>query len=70
MARFNHRNMALVLALVMTAIAIATYNMLSLALRHHHAMMHDIHHVIAALILCGAFYGVIRYMQALPDEDE
>jgi hypothetical protein len=68
--RFIHRNMALVLAPVMTVFAIALYNMLSLLVRHHHTALHDLHHVVIAIILFGSFYAVIRYMQALPDDDD
>ncbi|WP_047452975.1 hypothetical protein [Rhizobium rhizogenes] len=70
MVRFIHRNMALVVAPIMTAIAIVSYNVLSLLMRHHHTAKHDIDHVVGALFVFGAFYAVIRYMQALPDEDE
>jgi apolipoprotein N-acyltransferase len=62
--------MALVVAPIMTAIAIVSYNALSLLMRHHHTAKHDIDHVVGALFVFGAFYAVIRYMQALPDEDE
>lgn len=69
MINFIHRNMALVLALVMTVLAIAFYNLISLLVRHDHTMLHDLHRVIGAGILFVAFYGMIRYMQALPEDD-
>jgi len=70
MMRFIHRNMALVAAPIMTAIAIISYNLLNLLVRHHHTAMHDINHVFEAVILFGSFYAVIRYMQALSDDDD
>ncbi|MBM7047431.1 MULTISPECIES: hypothetical protein [Rhizobium] len=69
MINFIHRNMALVLAPVMTVLAIAFYNLISLLIRHHHNMLHDLHRVIGAIVLFVAFYGVIRYMQSLPEDD-
>lgn len=69
MINFIHRNLALFLAPVMTALAIAFYNLTSLLVRHHHAMLHDLHRVIGAVVLFVAFYAVIRYMQALPEDD-
>ncbi|MBB4567015.1 hypothetical protein [Rhizobium leucaenae] len=68
MVKFIHRNMALLVALVMTALAIAGYNTISLLVRHHHAALHDIRHVISVLVLFGIFYLVVRYIQALPEE--
>ncbi|NKJ39215.1 MULTISPECIES: hypothetical protein [Rhizobium] len=69
MINFIHRNMALVLAPVMTVLAIAFYNLLSLLVRHHHNILHGLHHVIGAVVLCVVFYGIIRYMQSLPEDD-
>jgi len=69
MINFLHRNMALVLAPVMTALVITFYNLLSLLIRHHHAMLHDLHRVIGAVVLFVVFYGIIRYMQSLPESD-
>jgi tellurite resistance protein TehA-like permease len=69
MINFIHQNMALVLAPVMTALVIACYNLVSLLIRHHHTMLHDLHRVIGAVVLFVAFYGIIRYMQSLPEDD-
>lgn len=69
MVNFIQRNMALVLAPVMTALVIASYNLVSLLIRHHHTMLHDLHRIIGAIVLFVAFYGIIRYMQSLPEED-
>ena len=69
MISFIHRNMALVLAPVMTALVIAFYNLTSLLVRHHHTMLHDLHRVIGAIVLFIGFYGIIRYMQSLPEDD-
>ncbi len=69
MINFIHRNMALVLAPVMTALAIAIYNLTSLLIRHHHTMLHDLHRAIGAIVLFIGFYGIIRYMQSLPEDD-
>lgn len=70
MSRFFHRNIALVLAPVMTVLAIALYNMTSLLVRHHHTALHDLRHAIVAVLLFGSFYALIRYVQELPDEDD
>lgn len=69
MINFFQRNMALVLAHIMTAVAITLYNLTCLLLRHHHALLHDLHRATGALILLVVFYGIIRYMQSLPDEE-
>lgn len=69
MINFIHRNMALVLAPVMTVLVIAFYNLLSLLIRHHHNMLHGLHRVIGAIVLFVVFYGIIRYMQSLPEDD-
>jgi tellurite resistance protein TehA-like permease len=53
----------------MTVLAIAFYNLLSLLVRHHHNILHGLHHVIGAVVLCVVFYGIIRYMQSLPEDD-
>ena len=68
MVKFIHRNMALLLATVMTALAITVYNMISLLVRHHHTALHDIRHVVFVIVLFGIFYGVVRYIQALPED--
>ncbi|WFU12619.1 hypothetical protein QA646_22240 (plasmid) [Rhizobium sp. CB3090] len=68
MVKFIHRNMAFVVAMVMTALAIAGYNAISLLVRHHHAALHDIHRAVSVLVLFGVFYVVVRYVQALPED--
>ncbi|AVA25423.1 hypothetical protein ACXHXG_22655 [Rhizobium sp. LEGMi198b] len=68
MVKFIHRNMALLLAMAMTALAIAMYNTISLLVRHHHTVLHDIRHAAFVLVVFGIFYGVVRYIQALPED--
>jgi tellurite resistance protein TehA-like permease len=53
----------------MTAVAITLYNLSCLLLRHHHAMLHNLHHAAGALVLLAGFYTMIRYMQSLPDDE-
>ncbi|MGY5801078.1 hypothetical protein ACXHMN_07080 [Rhizobium sp. LEGMi12c] len=69
MIHFFQRNMALLLASIMTAVAITLYNLSCLLLRHHHAMLHNLHHAAGALVLLAGFYTMIRYMQSLPDDE-
>ncbi len=69
MIDFFQRNMALFLAALMTAVAITLYNLSCLLLRHHHTMLHTVHHAAGALVLLAGFYTMIRYMQALPEEE-
>ncbi|AYG68917.1 hypothetical protein CCGE531_22880 (plasmid) [Rhizobium sp. CCGE531] len=69
MGNFIHRNMALFLAPVLTAAAITFYNLACLMVRHHHAMLHNVHRAAGALVLLAAFYAIIRYMQSLPDDE-
>ncbi|NLR97950.1 hypothetical protein HGP17_14110 [Rhizobium sp. P38BS-XIX] len=69
MNNFIHRNAALVLAPILTAFAIAFYNLISLLIRHHHTMLHDLHKAIGAVVLFIGFYGIIRYMQSLPEDE-
>jgi type II secretory pathway component PulK len=68
MVKFIHRNMALLLATVMTALAIAVYNMIFLLVRHHHTVLHDIRHAVSVIVLFGIFYAIVRYIQALPED--
>ncbi|AYG63100.1 hypothetical protein QD460_00940 [Rhizobium jaguaris] len=68
MVRFIYRNMALLLATVMTALAITMHNMFLLLVRHHHTVLHDIRHAVFAIVLFGIFYAILRYIQALPDD--
>ena len=70
MVKFIHRNMALLLAPVMTGLAIIVYNMILLLVRHHHTALHDLRHAIGGIVLFGIFYAVVRYVQALPDDDD
>ncbi|TXH99328.1 MAG: hypothetical protein E6Q76_20135 [Rhizobium sp.] len=69
MVNFIQRNMALFLAPVLTAAAITLYNLASLLVRHHHAISHELHRAAGAFVLLIAFYAVLRYMQALPDDE-
>ncbi|SCB07705.1 hypothetical protein [Rhizobium multihospitium] len=69
MIHFFQRNMALFLASIMTVVAITVYNLSCLLLRHHHTMLHDLHHAAGALVLLAGFYTMIRYMQSLPDDE-
>lgn len=69
MIHFFQRNTAFFLAAIMTAVAITVYNLSCLLLRHHHTMLHNLHHAAGALVLLAGFYTMIRYMQALPDDE-
>ncbi|ASW08414.1 hypothetical protein [Rhizobium sp. 11515TR] len=69
MIHFLQRNMAFFLASMMTAVAITLYNLGCLLLRHHHTMLHDLHHAAGAIVLLAGFYTMIRYMQSLPDDE-
>ncbi|WP_168879561.1 hypothetical protein [Rhizobium sp. P28RR-XV] len=69
MVNFIQRNVALFLAPVLTVVAITLYNLACLMVRHHHAILHDVHRAPGGLVLLVAFYAIIRYMQALPDDE-
>ncbi|KAA1180401.1 hypothetical protein FP026_16330 [Rhizobium tropici] len=69
MGNFIQRNMAIFLAPVLTVAAITLYNLVCLVLRHHHEILHELHRAAGAMVLLIAFYGIIRYMQSLPDDE-
>ncbi len=69
MVNFIHRNMALFLAPVLTAVAITAYNLTCLLVRHHHTVAHEMHRAAGALVLVVVFYAILRYMQSLPEDD-
>ncbi|MDL2397862.1 hypothetical protein [Rhizobium mayense] len=52
----------------MTALAIVMYNLFLLLVRHHHTVLHDIRQGVFVVVLFGIFYGIVRYIQAIPDD--
>ncbi|PZM13708.1 hypothetical protein [Rhizobium tubonense] len=70
MVRFISRNIALVLAAVLAAVAIFSYDMLHLLARDYPRTVHSIYFAIAAIILSGLFYAGINYIKMMPEEDD
>lgn len=68
MVRFIYRNIVFLLATAMTALAIVMYNLFLLLVRHHHTVLHDIRQGVFVVVLFGIFYGIVRYIQAIPDD--
>lgn len=67
---FIGKNLPLVLAAVLTVIAIIAYNMSELLEKYHPKLVENLHYAIAAVILFGVFYLIVRVVLIYGQEDD
>lgn len=62
---FIRKNLPLVMAGLLTILAIIIYNMGELLEKYHHKLMENIHYALAAIVLFGIFYVIAMLVRAV-----